>query len=148
LTWLFVKMWFKVHRNVNDIRKQIIVFIKKHIIILVFCWCNHLWRSGKLFFVHFLMSVSGFRWWDHKPLLWLWRVKCLSFKKVSFSSGGRVQVLWVVLLVCVYVRVRHSIFYAFSVRVMNWFVREKDDYMFLYENYYLFSYIIDISVDF
>ena len=34
LTWLFVKMWFKVHRNVNDIRKQIIVFIKKHIIIL------------------------------------------------------------------------------------------------------------------
>jgi hypothetical protein len=44
--------------------------------------------------------------------------------------------------------VRHSIFYAFSVGVMNWFVREKDDYMFLYENYYLFSYIIDISVDF
>jgi hypothetical protein len=37
--------------------------------ILVFCWCNHLWRSGQLFFVHFLMSVSGFRWWDHKPLL-------------------------------------------------------------------------------
>jgi hypothetical protein len=36
---------------------------------LVFCWCNHLWRSGQLFFVHFLMSVSGFRWWDHKPLL-------------------------------------------------------------------------------
>jgi hypothetical protein len=34
--------------------------------------------------------------------------------------------------------VRHSIFYAFSVGVMNWFVREKDDYMFLYENYYLF----------
>ena len=30
----FVKMWFKVHRNVNDIRKQIIAFIKKHIIIL------------------------------------------------------------------------------------------------------------------
>jgi hypothetical protein len=27
-------------------------------------------------------------------------------------------------------------------------VREKDDYMFLYESYYLFSYIIDISVDF
>jgi hypothetical protein len=27
-------MWFKVHRNVNDIRAQIIVFIKKHIIIL------------------------------------------------------------------------------------------------------------------
>jgi len=29
-------MWFKVHRNVNDIRKQIpvIVFIKKHIMIL------------------------------------------------------------------------------------------------------------------
>jgi hypothetical protein len=25
--------------------------------------------SGQLFFVHFLMSVSGFRWWDHKPLL-------------------------------------------------------------------------------
>jgi hypothetical protein len=34
LTWLFGKMWFKVHRNVNDIRKQIIAFIKKHIIIL------------------------------------------------------------------------------------------------------------------
>jgi hypothetical protein len=34
LTWLFVKMWFKVHRNVNDIRKQIIAFIMKHIIIL------------------------------------------------------------------------------------------------------------------
>jgi hypothetical protein len=31
---------------------------------------------------------------------------------------------------------------------MNWFVREKDDYMFLYEHYYLFSYIIEISVDF
>jgi hypothetical protein len=31
---IFVKMWFKVHRNVNDIRKQIIAFIKKHIIIL------------------------------------------------------------------------------------------------------------------
>jgi hypothetical protein len=30
---------------------------------------------------------------------------------------------------------------------MNWFVREKDDYMFLYESYYLFSYIIDISVE-
>ena len=30
---------------------------------------------------------------------------------------------------------------------MNWFVLENDDYMFLYENYYLFSYIIDISVD-
>ena len=30
----FVKMWFKVHRNVNDIREQIIAFIKKHIIIL------------------------------------------------------------------------------------------------------------------
>jgi hypothetical protein len=29
-----VEMWFKVHRNVNDIRKQIIAFIKKHIIIL------------------------------------------------------------------------------------------------------------------
>jgi hypothetical protein len=28
---------------------------------------------------------------------------------------------------------------------MNWFVREKDDYMFLYESYYLFSYIIDIN---
>jgi hypothetical protein len=41
-----------------------------------------------------------------------------------------------------------SIFYAFSVGLMNWFVREKDDYMFLYESYYLFSYIIDISVDF
>jgi hypothetical protein len=27
-------MWFKVYRNVNDIRKQIIVFTKKHIIIL------------------------------------------------------------------------------------------------------------------
>ena len=27
-------MWFNVHRNVNDIRKQIIIFIKKHIIIL------------------------------------------------------------------------------------------------------------------
>jgi hypothetical protein len=27
-------MWFKVHRNVNDIRKQIIAFIKKHIMIL------------------------------------------------------------------------------------------------------------------
>ena len=37
--------------------------------ILVFCWCKHLWRSGQLFFVHFLMSVSGCRWWDHKPLL-------------------------------------------------------------------------------
>jgi hypothetical protein len=34
LTWLFVKMWFKVHWNINDIRKQIIAFIKKHIIIL------------------------------------------------------------------------------------------------------------------
>jgi hypothetical protein len=34
LTWLFVKMWFKVHRNVNYIRKQIIAFTKKHIIIL------------------------------------------------------------------------------------------------------------------
>jgi hypothetical protein len=44
--------------------------------------------------------------------------------------------------------VRHSIFYAFPVGVMNWFVREKDDYMFLYESYYLFSYIIDISMDF
>jgi hypothetical protein len=31
---------------------------------------------------------------------------------------------------------------------MNLFVREKDDYMFLYGSYYLFSYIIDISVDF
>jgi hypothetical protein len=30
---------------------------------------------------------------------------------------------------------------------MNWLVRKKDEYMFLYENYYLFSYIIDISVD-
>jgi hypothetical protein len=37
--------------------------------ILVFCWGKHLWRSEQLFFVHFLMSVSGFRWWDHKPLL-------------------------------------------------------------------------------
>jgi hypothetical protein len=37
--------------------------------ILVFCWCNHLSRRGQLFFVHFLMSVSGLRWWDHKPLL-------------------------------------------------------------------------------
>jgi hypothetical protein len=27
-------MWFIVHRNVNDIRKQIIPFIKKHILIL------------------------------------------------------------------------------------------------------------------
>jgi hypothetical protein len=27
-------------------------------------------------------------------------------------------------------------------------VREKDDYLFLYESYYLFSYIFDISVDF
>jgi hypothetical protein len=44
--------------------------------------------------------------------------------------------------------VRHSILYAFSVGVMNWFVREKDDYMFLYESYYLFSYIIYISVEF
>jgi hypothetical protein len=26
VNWLFVKMWFKVHRNVNDIRKQIIAF--------------------------------------------------------------------------------------------------------------------------
>ena len=30
---------------------------------------------------------------------------------------------------------------------MNLFVREKDDYMFLYESFYLFSYIIDISVE-
>ena len=37
--------------------------------ILVFCWSNHFWRSGQLFFVHCLMSVSGFRWWDHTPLL-------------------------------------------------------------------------------
>jgi len=35
--------------------------------------------------------------------------------------------------------VKHSIYYAFSVGVMNWFVREKDDYVFLYENYYLFK---------
>ena len=34
MIWLFVKMWFKVHQNVNDIRTQIIVLIKKHIIIL------------------------------------------------------------------------------------------------------------------
>jgi hypothetical protein len=27
-------------------------------------------------------------------------------------------------------------------------ISEKNDYMFLYENYYLFYYIIDISVDF
>jgi hypothetical protein len=26
-------------------------------------------KYGPLFVVHFLMSVSGFRWWDHKPLL-------------------------------------------------------------------------------
>jgi hypothetical protein len=38
--------------------------------------------------------------------------------------------------------------YAFSVGVMNWFVHEKDDHMFLYESYYFFSYIIDILVDF
>jgi hypothetical protein len=31
---------------------------------------------------------------------------------------------------------------------MNLFVREKDEYMFLYESYYWFSYIIDISVDY
>jgi hypothetical protein len=31
---------------------------------------------------------------------------------------------------------------------MNLCVREKDEYMFLYERYYLFSYIIDISVDY
>jgi hypothetical protein len=30
---------------------------------------NSFQRSGQLFFVHFLMSVSGFRLWDHKPLL-------------------------------------------------------------------------------
>jgi hypothetical protein len=47
-----------------------------------------------------------------------------------------------------YEEVVHSIFYAFSYGVMNWFVREKDEYMFFYENYYLFSDIIDISVDF
>jgi hypothetical protein len=35
----------------------------------VFCLCNHLWWSVQLFFVHFLMSVSGFRWCDHNPLL-------------------------------------------------------------------------------
>jgi hypothetical protein len=43
---------------------------------------------------------------------------------------------------------RSRYFMPFLSRVMNWFVREKDDYMFLYESYYLFSYIIDISVDF
>jgi hypothetical protein len=45
-----------------------------------------------------------------------------------------------------YEEVVHSILYAFSYGVMNWFVREKDEYMFFYENYYLFSDIIDISV--
>ena len=39
-------------------------------------------------------------------------------------------------------------YYAFFVGVVNWFVREKDDHLFLYESYYLFSYIIDFSVDF
>jgi hypothetical protein len=59
------------------------------------------------------------------------RLKCFVYNKRGGSAG-----------------VRHSILYAVSVGVMNWIVREKDDYMFLYEKYYLFSYIIDISVDF
>jgi hypothetical protein len=117
-----------------------------------YCWCNHLWRSGQLFFVHFLMSVSVFRWWDHKPLLRIpglvvgswgsWFLLLVSFWSTADWSDQN----------CLFrsesAGVRHSIFYAFSVGVMNWFVREKDGYMFLYESYYLFSYIIDISVDF
>ena len=124
--------------------------------ILVFCWCNHLWQSGQFFFVHFLMSVSGFRWWDHKPLLHIpglvvgswgsWFLLLVSFWSTADCSLVRSK-LFVYNKRSGSAGVRHSIFYAFSVGVMNWFVREKDDYMLLYENYYLFSYIIHISVD-
>ena len=108
--------------------------------ILVFCWCNHLWRSGQLFFVHFLMSVSGFRWWDHKPLLHIpglvvgswgsWFLLLVSFWSTADCSLVRSK-LFVYNKRSGSAGVRHSIFYAFSVGVMNWFVREKDDYMLL-----------------
>jgi hypothetical protein len=79
-------MCFNVHRNVNDIRKQIIVFIKKHIIILFTHKSIH---NSDIKGIQYRMSyprwstlyrifpdstglclvVPGFRWWDHKPLL-------------------------------------------------------------------------------
>jgi hypothetical protein len=171
-------MWFKVHRNVNDIRKQIIAFIKKHIIIL---------------FTYKSIHVSGFRWWDHKPLLRIpvlvvgswgsWFLLLVSFWSTADWSDQNCLIsphFFLILFFifetssdceesnvyhlkkypfhpgvvhrpsgscCSYVKrsgsagVRHSIYFAFSVGVLNWFVREKDDYMFLYESYYLFSYI-------
>jgi hypothetical protein len=120
------------------VKRMIICLFMKAIICflisLTFRWTlNHI-------FPHFFL-ILFFYFWNFK---WLWRVKRLSFKKVSFSSGGRTQAMWVVLLVCVYVHVfvynkrkwsagvRHSIWYAFSVGIMNLFVREKDEYMFLY----------------
>ena len=90
-----------------------------------------------------------------------WRMH-FNFDDYSLEQFHTVQPHCIILINCRLIRsksfvynkrsgsvgVRHLILYAFSVGVMNWFVREKDDYMFLYENYYLFSYIIDISVDF
>jgi hypothetical protein len=54
-------------------------------------------KIRKTFFSYFYFYLCNFKW--------LWKVKRLSFKKVFFSSGGRAQALWVVLLVCVDVHV-------------------------------------------
>jgi hypothetical protein len=114
--WLYVSLWkllfvFLYHWHFGGLWTTFLDDTKRHDIRKHIPW-RYMYFTSLWLWVHIFFL---FYFWNFK---WLWRVKRLSFKKVSFSSGGRVQ------------------------------AREKDDYMFLYESYYLFSYIIDISVDF
>ena len=102
------------------------------------------------------MSVSGFRWWDHKPLLrtvfqgWSQDPEVAGF---SYLFHFDQLPIGPIKIVCLQQEKWISEGKTFDIlclfcRVVNLFVREKDDYIFLYERYYLFSYIIDVSVDY
>ena len=75
---------------------------------------------------------SGFSYLFHFDQLPIGPIKIACLQQEKWISGGK----------------PFDILCLFCRSYEYWFVREKDDYMFRYESYYLFSYIIDISVDF
>jgi hypothetical protein len=110
--------------------------------ILVFCWCNHLWRRGQLFFVHFLMSVSGLGggitnhccvYLFHFDQLPIGPIKIVCLQQEKWISGGKTFNI-----LCLFCR-SYELICAWK----GWLYVSLCKLLVVF-----FFYIIDISVDF
>jgi hypothetical protein len=94
LTWLFVKMWFKVHRNVNDIRKQIIIvclFCRSYE--LICAWKGWLYVSlWKLLFVFLYHWHFGGLWTTFLQII-MSKFNVMNFHHTT-NPGIRSNGLW------------------------------------------------------